>query len=113
MVALVYLDAAVHIGRRSNLAFRIKLQLRVNATNVLAADQRDSAESCTHSEVLPVLAGYLGGAQSAGEDGNLHLHLLGPAILGLGVHGGEDSWVGVALNTGGRFPRFPSESPAL
>ncbi len=59
MVATILLNTPVHIRRTGYLAVFVELQSRVDTTDVLAADEGDTANSRAHGKVLPVGAGYL------------------------------------------------------
>ena len=98
VIAAVGLDAAVHIRGRGDLALVIALQLGVDAADIFAADQSHAADSRPDGEVLPVFAGYLGGAQGAGKNGHLHFDLDIPAVFRLGVYRWESGRIRVAFD---------------
>ncbi len=98
VIAAVGFDAAVHVRGALDLAGLVEFQRRVDAAHVLAAHQGDAAQGGTHREMLPVLAGDLGGAQRPGEHRSQHGHLAVPAIGGADIHLGEGAGVGIALH---------------
>src|SRR5665811_929275 len=98
MVAPVGLYAALHLGRIRHLAVGVELQLGVDATDVLTADEADAADGSANGKVLPVDARDLGAAQGAGEHGHLHFDLVHSAVGRLGVDRREDRVVGICLD---------------
>ena len=86
MKLFVDLDPAVHLRRLDDFAVIVSHQSGVHATDVLPAYQGNPRDGSTNGEVLPVDPGYICGSQRAGEDGNPHLNLLVPSILGLGIY---------------------------
>jgi len=101
-VALVGLDPAVHLGGFLHEAVGPALEPRVDTADVLAADDRNAGNGGARGEVLPVLPGDFRGAQRTREDGEFHLDLLRPAVLGLRVDIGEQGRVGPGLHALGQ-----------
>ena len=95
----VGLDPAIHLGRPGDPAVVIEHQPRVDAADVLPADERDARYGCSDGEVFPVRLRNLGRAERPGEDRHPHRHLALPPVLRPGIDGGEDRGVGIALNT--------------
>ncbi len=101
-VTLVGLDPAIHFGGLFHEAVGPELEPCVDAADILAADHGDAGHGSAACEVFPVLTGDFRGAQRAREDGELHLDLLGPAVLGPRVDVREQGRVGPGLDALGK-----------
>ncbi|KAF5047983.1 hypothetical protein DSECCO2_454800 [anaerobic digester metagenome] len=94
----VGLDPAIHLGRSGDLAVVIERQFRVDAADVLSADECNAGYCRSDGEVLPVRPGNLGRPECPGEDRNPHRHFDLPAVFRPGIDVLKDGGVGIGID---------------
>ena len=95
--SLVSLNPSPHLRRLNNFAV-FYLTIRVHATDVLTDDHVCAAERRAYSHRVPVDPGDLGGTQSAGEKGDVHLYLAFSAYFCRDIHRSKYCCIGIRLN---------------